>query len=211
MIGYFQNFPIISYDLTGNSTNNPILLRNIFFRLKIRDAIKKNSLVYYPYYVKEGDTPEIIASKYYKDAEKHWLVMMANDIVDPQFDWPLDYSSFITYMNRKYSTNTIVPNGLEVAQETIHHYEMTISRTDSGTGITTDTVVQIDEHTYDTTPNRSFDNFDINGLNVAVTTATSYVSVFDHELNLNEAKKHINLISKDYLSQIEEEFMRLAN
>lgn len=208
MQGYFQNFPIISYDLTGNTTNNPSYFRNIFLKLKIRDTIKQNSVIYYPYYVKDGETPEIIASKYYKDVTKHWLVMMVNDIVDPQFDWPLDYTTFISYLQKKYGTNTL--DGIVYSQETIHHYEMKISRTDSSTGITTDTIIQIDENTYNVTPQTTFENFDVNGIGISVITTTNYVSVFDYELSVNENKRNINLISKDYLGQIEDEFMKLV-
>ena len=41
-----------------------------------------------------GDTPEIIASKYYGDPEKHWIVLLANDIINPFFDFPLNYQEF---------------------------------------------------------------------------------------------------------------------
>lgn len=242
MQGYFQNFPIIPYNLTGDPTNNPSYFRNIFLKLKIRDSIKNKSIIYYPYYVKDGETPEIIASKYYKDITKHWLVMMANDIIDPQFDWPLEYGTFISYIRQKYSVtrtiNTlqysyfflginelavtpigtttyidrqnILIDGLEYAQETIHHYEKKISRTDSSTGITTDTIIQIDENTYNNTPQATYENFNVNGIGISVVTTTNYISIFDYELLVNEEKRNINLISKDYLGQIENEFMKLV-
>ncbi len=113
-MGYFNSFPLITYNLSKYPAQSPLSLRNIFFRLKILDTIKKNALIYYPYYVKDNETPEIIAYKYYNDASKHWLVMLANDIVDPQYDWPLDYNSFIRYIASKYGSTTdiyLTPNG----------------------------------------------------------------------------------------------------
>ncbi|NBR22608.1 MAG: hypothetical protein EBU08_02235, partial [Micrococcales bacterium] len=69
---------------------------------------KNNTAVYYEYNIQDSDTPEIIANKFYGDSEKHWVVMMLNDIVDPQFDWPLDQRTIISYINEKYSANASV-------------------------------------------------------------------------------------------------------
>jgi hypothetical protein len=52
--------------------------------------------------MQEGDTPEIIASKYYGDPERHWIVMLANDTINPFFDYSLDYPVFSKYLMDKY-------------------------------------------------------------------------------------------------------------
>lgn len=204
------------------------------------DKIKDNSVIYYPYYVKEGDTPEIVAYKYYKDIQKHWLVLMANSIIDPMFGWPLDYNSFLLYIAQKYGgdeviqiqtepydigTNfrlghsflgsgleTIQPDlsGVDTARQIIHHYEMTISRTDSSTGLTTSQAIIIDNDTYNNLPNFTFNEYNLSD-NTTVTEIiqTGIVYAFDWELQQNENKKNIQLISKDYLAQIEDEFMTI--
>jgi hypothetical protein len=53
--------------------------------------------------------------------EKHWIVLMFNDIIDPQYDWPLDQRTIIKYINDKYSANGATHNppqsGLVWAQD----------------------------------------------------------------------------------------------
>ena len=50
-------------------------------RLVLRKT-KENILDFDYYDVKDGETPEMIAHKYYDDVELHWTILVANDIVD---------------------------------------------------------------------------------------------------------------------------------
>ena len=204
MSNYFNRFPFILYALTGNSANNPLIVRNIFFRLKIIDLLETNTLVYYPYYIKENESPEIIAYKYYKDIEKHWLVLLANKIVDPQFDWPLSDNSFQKYIINKYGS-------IAQAQGLIKNYIQTTSSVDSDTGLVTNTTVIIDQQTYNSTPAFIFQEINLqNGTTVAITTTTDITYTYDNEYQNNENKKHIQLIDKRYVSQLDQEFRQLT-
>lgn len=232
MSKYFSYFPLLNYKLDTAVGTNPVVLRNIFFRFKIIDALRNNILIYYDYYVKDGETPEIIAYKYYKDVEKHWLVMMANNIVDPQFDWPLSYDDFQNFIANKYGS-------FEQALEQFHHYQLTISRTNSISGITSSTGYTIDANTYNN--NNLVDiskhlglNFILgqtnlgqqlvmagfipsqvinlsDGSSVTISTNAQIVNCYDFENDLNESKKQIKLISRDYLDQIQKEFLTLSS
>ncbi len=232
MTNYFSYFPAIKYKLSskqGESTT----IRNIFFRFKILDALRNNILIYYDYYVKEDETPEIIAYKYYKDVEKHWLVMLANDVVDGQFDWPLSYNNFQKYLAAKYGSP-------EQAQLQLHHYELTINRTNSVSGITISDTMYIDENTYNN--NNLIDvshhlGIDFNlgqtvlgaeyveavaneaptqvlalsdGSYVTIKPTAKIVTCYDYEDQLNEKRRNIKLISREYLEQIQTEFQTLT-
>lgn len=202
MSRYFQSLPTIAYDLYGN--NNPIFIRNIFFRLKIIDAIRANTLIYYPYFVKEGETPEIIAYKYYKDSNLHWLVMLVNQIVDPTYDWPLTELSFQNYITSKYGS-------IGAAQALIDHYTLTVTSVDSATNDTTITTTTIDLTTFNNTPAFTFQEINlVDGTTVAITTTTAIVFAFNQEYQTNENKKQIQLLSNQYTSQIQQEFDSLT-
>ena len=114
----FQKYQLIGYDIDG--TGEKHLAVNIFQRAKIRDLLRNQYLVFYAYNVKDGETPEIIASKLYGASTYHWLVLYANDIVDPYYDWPMSSDNLILTIRKKYTT----PNqeGLLYAYSTIHHY-----------------------------------------------------------------------------------------
>lgn len=81
---------------------NNLLVTDIIARVNIREKYSDKLSIFYPYSLQEGDTPEIIAEKYYGDAEKHWIVLLANDIIDPFFEFPFDYPTFERYLNEKY-------------------------------------------------------------------------------------------------------------
>lgn len=102
MANFFEKFPRISYDIQGKRLTNYNLVTNIFFRTRVIREVLANISAYYEYLVKDDDTPEILAEKVYGDSEAHWLILMANDIVDPQYDWPLNTRDFQNYMYKKY-------------------------------------------------------------------------------------------------------------
>lgn len=94
MASYFSKYP--------KTIINNKLVTDIISRTFVRDKYASKLSIYYPYDLQEGDTPEIIASKYYGDPERHWIVMLANDIVDPFFDFSMDSQVFEKYINQKY-------------------------------------------------------------------------------------------------------------
>lgn len=203
--GYFNRFPLLNFDLTGLPNSNTIQVVNIFFRFHILNSVLNNSLVYYPYYVNEGETPETIAARYYSDVTKHWVVMMANKIVNPLYDWPLSYETWIAYMNNKYG-------GIPQAQEQVYEYRKTVTKQDSVTGDITSTTFAIDPENYNLTPGFAFQELNlVDGSTVAITTTTSIYMAYDYEQDLNETKKNIILIDQNYISQIDQEFTNIIN
>lgn len=125
---YLDFFPKIRYDLTGTLySTNYNTVTNILFRIGMVKEYLNNTSAYYEYVIVEGDKPEILAEKVYGDAQAHWIILLANDIVDPQYDWPLGYDEFNNYIISKYGS---VAN----AKTTIHHYEKVITREDASSG-----------------------------------------------------------------------------
>ena len=98
MAFFFRPFPKIFYDVKKNN-NNSSVLTNITARYKIRDILKQRAAIFYDYTVKEGDTPSSVAFRYYEDETLDWLILLVNDIIDPYYDWPLSYNTFIEFIN----------------------------------------------------------------------------------------------------------------
>ena len=121
MSKFFDKFPKISYNISGTKPANYQLVANIFFRFGFLRSIINNISAYEEYTVTDGDTPEIVASKYYGNPEAYWLVLYANNIYDPQYGWPLSQQNFVKFIETKYGS---VAN----AQSQIHHYEKVIGR-----------------------------------------------------------------------------------
>lgn len=91
---YFENFPVIEYQ--GRR------VRDITRRSGFLKAIASNPYLYYPYTVKEGERAEDIAQFYYGSVDYVWLVYMANNILDPYHEWPMDPQTFNAYLVEKY-------------------------------------------------------------------------------------------------------------
>jgi hypothetical protein len=115
MTPYFYKFPKITYDIDGTG-NNVRAVTDIIHNIKFLDVVRNNIIVFYPYQVKEGETPEIIAAKLYGSAQYHWVILFANNIFDLWTEWPLAYEQMISFLAKKYGS-------LQTAQTTIDHYE----------------------------------------------------------------------------------------
>ena len=62
----------------------------------------------------DGETPEYLAHEYYGDAELHWVVLYAQQMTNPYYDWPLRYYDLKKFVAKKYGTANI---------NALHHYE----------------------------------------------------------------------------------------
>jgi hypothetical protein len=105
MSNYFENFPTINYQ--GRNVRD-ITRRNKFFK-----SVTTNPLLFLPYTVKEGERAEDIAYRYYGSTDYTWLVYLANNIVDPYHQWPLDEENFNKYLIQKYEARSL-KTGYEV-------------------------------------------------------------------------------------------------
>jgi len=108
---YFEAMPQTLYSLEDDRSNVK-LVTNITTRVKIDDQVKNQYGLYEEYDVKNGETPEIVAEKFYNNSQLHWIILHYNDIIDPRFDWVMDTNNLVKYVTGKYSNI----NG-------IHHYE----------------------------------------------------------------------------------------
>lgn len=127
---FYDSFPKIKYDInraTGKVINHEEVT-NIFYRLGIIKKVLNNISSYVYYEIEDKDTPEILAERFYGDAGSAWMILLPNNIMDAQFEWPLDDTSFNQYVANKYGST-------EAALITPHHYEKVITRTNIRTGV----------------------------------------------------------------------------
>lgn len=102
--------------LTFDSGNTYKLVTDITTRIASSAEIRKNIYLYDTYDVLDGETPEIVADKFYNDSFLHWIILITNDIIDPYEDWVKSSDSLMEYVIQKYGDSNIYH---------IHHYENT--------------------------------------------------------------------------------------
>lgn len=138
-MSYFDKLPKIKYDVNHSLVNQKYeTVTNIFFRLRFIQEVINNIDSYFVAEIEDGETPEIIAEKVYGDAGAAWMITVANNIIDPQWEWPLTYDQFNKYVSGKYTT-------MENAKVSIHHYEMVVTRRLMPDDITTERRYRIDK------------------------------------------------------------------
>jgi hypothetical protein len=197
---YFKALPRIYYTDKNGRT---ITYKNLLTRVNIIPSVLNNPMAYYQYDIQEGDTPEIIAYKYYNDIYRYWIVMFSNQLLDPQWDWPMSQSVFNNYLAKKYNFNTTA---------TVHHYEKVLTQTNSETLLPESQTIEIsfDEYNFLYNESGKTTSYNLqNGDTTSITTQLNAVSYYDYEMRLNESKRNIKLLNAIYVEQLENELKNL--
>ena len=108
---YFDQFPVIFYDAVGNT--DPKIVTHLLKRVAVNSKARATTVLYDTYDVRNGETPESIAHKYYGDAEYHWVVLLINNITDRFHQWPMNTRQFLAHLAERYDN-----------VDGVHHYEI---------------------------------------------------------------------------------------
>lgn len=102
-MAYFAKFPRVLYSVNKEG-NNAKLVPDMLARVKFIDEIITNQNLFFKYEIKGGETAEQIAYRVYGDPEKHWIILLVNQLIDPQFDWALGPFEFEKHIKQKYAS-----------------------------------------------------------------------------------------------------------
>ena len=185
---YFRNIPEFAYVNRDDpkSTNEYSLVKNFFKRAKLRDDIFENVAFFEKFIIKGDDRPDNVAFQIYGDPTLDWVVLMSNNIINVQSEWPLSNENFYEYLIDKYENETKLYSG-------IHHYEANEVKTSDGRIIIeSGTRVGVGQSVsfYDKGKNDQ----------VTITDIALPVTNFTYEQNLNNKKREIFLLKKIYLN-----------
>lgn len=218
---YFECMQNVLYSIDAKN-RVAITVKDIMSRSQVIQSVMTNAQLFYPYRVSDGETPEIIADKYYNDPNRHWLVMFSNYIIDPYYDFPMSTHQFETYIVREYGS-------IETAQNTLHHVDEIESITntrDRGQPEQRHSVSRAGVYEFDSRsgilkrrplPTVSSGIWErqlaatqsIDGSDVEIRQFLVPISVYQFELTENELKREISLIDRRYADRIENELRTL--
>ena len=118
MPAYFRNIPDFEY-VSRTADTKQISeyqkVKNLFKRGKLKNDIFKDLTYFTKYQIVGDDRPDNVAFNVYDDETLDWVVLLSNNIVNIQTEWPLDHQSFYNFLIYKY--------GSEEEIHAIHHYE----------------------------------------------------------------------------------------
>ena len=178
---YFRELPNLNYQSTSSdrsSSEDYVVVKNIFRRAKLRDDLKYNFTSLVDYYIRDGIRPDQVADSVYGDPELDWVVLTSANIINVRDEWPLDSYEIYNYSLNKY--------GKDLNQ--IRHYETTEVK-DSSDRLILPKGKVVDSGF--TIPDPSSPTATLN----PVAGVTNY----EYETKLNDEKRSIYIISPEYL------------
>ena len=185
---YFSNLPEFEYvnrTQRGRSEGDYSVVKNFFKRGKLREDIFQDLTFFTKYIVQGDDRPDTVASKVYDDPTLDWVVLMANNIINVQSEWPMSQADFHAYITNKYDEETLYSG--------IHHYESReVKTTDNSIIIPAGQKVGVAQSVsyYD----------DALGQHVRATDVALPVTNYTHEERLNNDKRNIFVLKASYLN-----------
>ena len=126
---YFSNltdFLYVNRTKEGRSEGDYSIVKNFFKRVRLRDDIFQDLTFFTKFTVAGDDRPDNVANTVYDDPSLDWVVLLSNNIVNVQSEWPLGQAAFNTYITEKYGDETTLYSG-------IHHYESREVQANDGT------------------------------------------------------------------------------
>lgn len=116
---YFRqvpNFDYVSRDSNQRQISEYATVKNLFRRGKLREDIFGDLTFFTKYKIIGDERPDNVAYKIYNDETLDWVVLLSNNILNIQSEWPLPQSVFDKVMLEKYESYENLYSG-------IHHYE----------------------------------------------------------------------------------------
>ena len=187
---YFKQLPDLDYPSLRNDRNSAYdyhLVKNIFKRALMRDDVFDEVTAFTKYSVQGDERPDQVAYKFYGDSGLDWVVLTTNNIVHVRDEWPMGNQDFLTYLNDKYTAQEL---------SNVHHYETEIIRDSKGRLIQPEGLTVPEGHS-------------VSFLDNGVLRTESKIKLFNflqNEIDLNDAKREINILKERYLALFLEDF-----
>ena len=197
-MNYFKKVPDFAYvsRLPNAKIGDYIIVKNLFKRGAIEPDILENLAFHTKYEIKGDDRPDNVAFEVYGESGMDWLILLCNNIINIQTEWPMLQNDFDEFLLDKYGTYE--------KMNASHHYE-TQEVKSSNNVVIVPKGLQC-ESDYSVT---YFDS-DV-GREVTVLSAdcTTEVTNYTYEERKENDKRNIYVLKKRYLSVIRDD-MELA-
>ena len=191
MSNYFNLVPDFEYvsRLTDAKISDYITVKNLFKRVFLREDIYQNLTFFKKYSVVGDDRPDNVAAQVYEDSTLDWLILLTNNIINVQNEWPLPQEDFDRYLLDKYNDN------YDKIYNEVHHFE-TIEVKDSNDVVIVPEGLEVSED-FSTT---YYDYF-IGGLTTA-NNITRPVTNYQYEEKVENKKREIFILKPEYISVV---------
>ena len=182
-MSYFREIPNLEYQSflsTRKSSDEYLLVKNIFRRVKLRDDLQNVFTIFNKYQIEEGARPDTVAQEIYGSSQYDWVVLVGANIINVRNEWPLSDRDIYRYSEELYGNDL----------NAIHHYETTEVKDSNGRLILPKGKV-VDSNF--TIPKPDLPTQTINPV--------AGVSNYEYEVIKNNQKRSIYILKPSYLQQ----------
>ena len=183
-MSYFRELPNLEYQSFLSSrkgSDDYLLVKNIFRRVKLRDDLQNVFTIFNKYQIQEGARPDTVAEELYGSSQYDWVVLIGAGIINVRNEWPLSDRDIYRYSEELYGNDL----------NTVHHYETKEIKDSRGRLILP--AGKIVDSTF-TIPDP---NIPIQTLNPVVG-----ISNYEYEVRKNNKKRDIYILKPAYLQQV---------
>jgi hypothetical protein len=183
-MSYFREIPNLEYQSflsSSKGSDEYLLVKNIFRRVKLRDDLQNVFTIFNKYEIQEGARPDTVAEELYGSSQYDWVVLIGANIINVRNEWPLSDRDIYRYSEQLYGNDL----------NAVHHYETKEIKDSRGRLILP--AGKIVDSTF-TVPDP---NIPIQTLNPVVG-----ISNYEYEVRKNDKKRGIYVLKPSYLQQV---------
>mgnify|MGYP001284013861 FL=1 len=186
-----KRLPDLFYNFSSRPLDSDYLLvKNIWRRAQILVEYKTQVTLFTEENVRDGERPEDIATRLYRNPFYNWTILVINDITDVYSQWPKSVQQLQDFINQKYSN----------PMATKHHVTTEVKDANNNIIVPAGKVVP--------------SNYSVAYYNGSTTiTATPVVSITNatYETELNSKKQNIQVVKPDLIEDFVSVYYDIAN
>ena len=191
MSDYFKKLPNFEYvsRLPGAKIGDYVTVKNLFKKGALEEDILNNLAFHTKYKIQGNDRPDNVAFDFYGKSNLDWLVLLCNNIINIQTEWPLLQNDFDRFLLDKYGSYEALNN--------THHYETQEIKNSKDVVIVPKGLQCASDYTV------TYYDYNIDQEKIVLSKdCTTEVTNYDYESEIEDNKRNIFLLKPRYISVI---------
>jgi len=191
---YLPNFEYVNRIPSEQNISSYTEVKNLFKRVRLNDKLFQDLTNFTKYQIVGDERPDNVANKIYNNSNYDWIILLSNNIINIQDEWPMTNRTFELYMNKKYGVTNY---------DNIHHYE-SIEVKDSSNNYT------VLKKGLEVPSDYSITFYDgALGRMSTVTNTNVGVSNYEYESRIQDDKRSIFLLRSDLIQTVIRDIKKL--
>ena len=194
---YFRQLPSFEYvsRLPDAKISDYIEVKNLFKKGTLRPDIFQEVSFFEKYKIIGDARPDNVAFEIYNNSSLDWVILLSNNIINIQTEWPMTQVSFDTYLREKYGVGLSTEEEIYARIYSVHHYETIEIKNSQGVVIIPAGLEVPQNYASDWSYYDAFTESQVTLSNV-----TTPVTNYEYEEKLEDAKRNIYVLKPRYLN-----------